>query len=55
MLRSTTFSVWLLLGAAWLPLMPASAQTVVESRVAASTDDAEEAESGSVSVVGSDL
>lgn len=38
-----------------LAVLPAGAVTVVESRVAASADDAEENAAGSVSVIGSDL
>jgi hypothetical protein len=56
MLRSAALSLTILLGTVPLAVAPAFAQTViVESRVAASTDDAEEAQSGDVSIIGSDL
>src|SRR5262245_44472243 len=45
----------LLLSAGRLAVGPARAATVIESRVAASADDAEENASGTVSIVGSDL
>jgi hypothetical protein len=53
--RRSAFALTLLVWVAGLAAEPVRAATAVESRVAASADDAEENAAGSVSIVGSDL
>ena len=55
MRRRSALTLTPLVLAAGLAVLPAGAVTLVESRVSASTDDAEENAAGSVSVIGSDL
>lgn len=53
--RRSAFALTLLVWVAELAVQPVRAATEIESRVAASADDAEENAAGSVSIVGSDL